>query len=224
MNPIRRRPRLLETLPLSLALLVAGGGGCSGASSSNLSVASNPDASASGGGGSSGGSSGAGSTGGSSGAGPSGSSGAGASSGAGDDGGGAADDGGPGVDGSGDDSGTVCPPIRCLIVCPYGSLTDGKGCSTCQCAPAPDAGGDASPGSDAGASCAKDKDCDQDHVCAYLSADACSATGACVLQSGAVCDAYAPGCACDGSMINTVCNGLPSGYVPKPLRHTGTCQ
>jgi hypothetical protein len=35
--------------------------------------------------------------------------------------------------------------------------------------------------------------------------------------------AYSPGCACDGTAINVVCNGLPSGYETKPMRHTGAC-
>ena len=36
--------------------------------------------------------------------------------------------------------------------------------------------------------------------------------------------AYAAGCACDGSEVNIACNGLPSGYAPKPLAYKGACQ
>ncbi len=37
------------------------------------------------------------------------------------------------------------------------------------------------------------------------------------------CLAYIVGCACDGSMINLACNGLPDGYEPKPFLHAGAC-
>jgi hypothetical protein len=39
----------------------------------------------------------------------------------------------------------------------------------------------------------------------------------------AICNAYSPGCACDGTEESIVCNGLPSGYARKPLLHTGAC-
>jgi hypothetical protein len=39
----------------------------------------------------------------------------------------------------------------------------------------------------------------------------------------AICNAYSPGCACDGTMISVACTGLPTGYVTKPLAHTGMC-
>jgi hypothetical protein len=66
-------------------------------------------------------------------------------------------------------------------------------------------------------------DCDGDLVCAYLAADGCSAKGTCVDKQAATCNAISLGCACDGSSVNTICNGLPEGYVSKPLRHTGGC-
>jgi hypothetical protein len=49
---------------------------------------------------------------------------------------------------------TVCPPIACLVACPYGSRRDANGCDTCDCLPAPDctAHGDA-------ASCQADTSC-----------------------------------------------------------------
>jgi hypothetical protein len=61
-------------------------------------------------------------------------------------------------------------------------------------------------------------------VCAFLASQGCGATGTCVWPtSGPQCLAYAPGCACDGSQINTACNGLPSGYETNPLLHSGPC-
>jgi hypothetical protein len=37
------------------------------------------------------------------------------------------------------------------------------------------------------------------------------------------CKAYSPGCACDGTQVSIVCNGLPSGYASKPLVSAGSC-
>jgi hypothetical protein len=39
-----------------------------------------------------------------------------------------------------------------------------------------------------------------------------------------VCEAYSAGCACDGTVINIVCTGLPAGFVAKPLAHSGECE
>jgi hypothetical protein len=41
---------------------------------------------------------------------------------------------------------------------------------------------------------------------------------------GPTCKAYMPGCACDGSEVNLICNGLPNGYAAKPVLHGGACQ
>lgn len=60
-------------------------------------------------------------------------------------------------------------------------------------------------------------------VCGFAAADGCSAQGKCFPAPGAVCQAYSPGCACDGTEINVICNGLPSGYDTKPLANTGAC-
>jgi hypothetical protein len=220
----RLRLGLLEILPLSLVLLVAAGGGCSGADGGSLTSPA-PDASTSSGGGSSG-SSGSSSSGGASGS----------SGGLGDDGGGGSssggssddaspvgDDSGPVSDGSTSDDGstgmdaTVCAPVLCKIMCPYGFAKNKVGCDICACASEPDGGDDAGP------SCKDNGDCDGSDVCAYAKADACAAKGTCVKSSPSTCNAIEPGCACDGSTINTICNGLPDGYVTKPLRHTGSC-
>ena len=71
--------------------------------------------------------------------------------------------------------------------------------------------------------CVKDSDCGPNALCGYNDANACNATGQCFAISGATCQAYLPGCACDGSSVNTICNGLPSGYTSKPLAHSGAC-
>jgi hypothetical protein len=72
-------------------------------------------------------------------------------------------------------------------------------------------------------SCATDADCASGSVCAFPVADACSAKGTCVVPSPVACNAVSLGCACDGTMINTVCTGLPSGYVSAPLLSNGPC-
>ncbi len=72
-------------------------------------------------------------------------------------------------------------------------------------------------------SCVSDVDCPNNGLCGYPEAAACAATGVCFQSPGAICNAFSPGCACDGSQINVACTGLPSGYVSKPLRHTGEC-
>jgi hypothetical protein len=49
------------------------------------------------------------------------------------------------------------------------------------------------------------------------------ATGRCFPTTGAICNLFEPGCACDGSEISIACTGLPTGYVSKPLAHAGAC-
>jgi hypothetical protein len=72
-------------------------------------------------------------------------------------------------------------------------------------------------------SCVSDGDCPNNDLCGYPEAAGCAATGVCFASPGAVCLAFSPGCACDGSQINVACTGLPSGYYSKALRHTGEC-
>jgi hypothetical protein len=86
------------------------------------------------------------------------------------------------------------------------------------------------PGADAGmGSCVHDSDCPRGGLCGYPEKAACSAMGQCFqvppnpFGPGPVCQAIAPGCACDGTLTNLTCNGLPSGYAPKPLRYAGSC-
>jgi hypothetical protein len=110
----------------------------------------------------------------------------------------------------------VCPALGCLPACPNGVLKDKNGCDTCQCAPADDAGS-------AGSPCNSDADCATGSLCGFATADACAATGFCFVAPPLGCNAASPGCACDGSVVNIVCNGLPNGYAPKPLLHTGLC-
>jgi hypothetical protein len=112
----------------------------------------------------------------------------------------------------------VCPGLGCFPNCPNGVLKDSQGCDTCQCAPAADAGANGSP-------CATDADCRGPVAsrCGFPIADACSATGVCLVYSQVGCNVASPGCACDGSEVNIVCNGLPNGYAPAPLLHQGAC-
>ena len=83
---------------------------------------------------------------------------------------------------------------------------------------------DASPPVDAGGEpCASDTDCANSEICGFPASEACSAQGQCFVSAGSTCMAFSPGCACDGTTISVVCNGLPSGYETRPMRHTGTC-
>jgi hypothetical protein len=114
----------------------------------------------------------------------------------------------------------VCPALGCFPDCPNGVLKDINGCDTCECAPGDDAGvavtGDTT-------SCKSDADCPTGRLCGFATVAACAATGVCWVAEPVACNAAAPGCACDGSVVNIVCNGLPSGYAPAPLLHTGAC-
>ncbi len=71
--------------------------------------------------------------------------------------------------------------------------------------------------------CTVSSDCPAQGVCGFAISDACNATGQCFPPPGAVCEAYSPGCACDGTEISVVCTGLPDGYTEKPLAHPGSC-
>jgi hypothetical protein len=116
--------------------------------------------------------------------------------------------------GTGVDAG-VCPAVGCDIACPYGLAKNANGCDTCECVPM-DAGPPA-------AGCTTDGDCAKGSLCGFAVADACTATGQCFVSEQVVCNAFSPGCACDGSVVNTVCNNLPGGYVARPLLHDGAC-
>jgi hypothetical protein len=87
----------------------------------------------------------------------------------------------------------------------------------------PDVGFDAGDALDAVASpCATTADCPPLLLCGFLASDGCTATGQC-FPMGLQCNNYSPGCACDGTLINAECSGLPTGYTPKPLLHLGVC-
>ncbi len=78
--------------------------------------------------------------------------------------------------------------------------------------------------SDTGTSktCSKNSDCGTG-ICGFSMADGCSAKGQCFPEPGAICNAFSPGCACDGTTISIVCNGLPDGYAPAPVAYKGEC-
>ncbi len=75
----------------------------------------------------------------------------------------------------------------------------------------------------AAGACETDADCGAGRICGFPESAGCSATGACFPAPEVRCMAYLAGCACDGTMVNIACNGLPSGYAPKPLAHRGPC-
>ncbi len=75
-----------------------------------------------------------------------------------------------------------------------------------------------------GDSCTSSSDCGPGAICGFPEADQCAAKGTCFpLTGGAMCNAYGAGCACDGTEINIICNGLSAGYQTKPLAHKGAC-
>ncbi len=76
---------------------------------------------------------------------------------------------------------------------------------------------------DADRECATGDACGDGATCAFPIVDGCGALGRCVAVLPVGCNAFSPGCACDGSTINVVCTGLPSGYVSAPLAHAGEC-
>jgi len=120
------------------------------------------------------------------------------------------------------DSGVVCNcPAILVVKCADGSsppVTTGPAPCDCQevgSCPAEDAGTQP---------CSTDADCPAGSACGFPEAEACAATqGQCFPLPGVECTAVALGCACDGTEVNIACNGLPSGYSPKPLLHTGAC-
>jgi hypothetical protein len=88
-----------------------------------------------------------------------------------------------------------------------------------------EAGGnrDGGGGRDGSGACVRDSDCASNQLCGFAASDGCSAVGQCFPGPGAICQAFAPGCACDGTVINIACTGLPQGYFSKPLAHSGAC-
>jgi hypothetical protein len=118
--------------------------------------------------------------------------------------------------------GIACSEFAC--VAPSVACVEGK-CEAVGGGPAPphaaDSGVDATGGG--GTACRVDADCGNGFACGFPEADACAAVGTCFQAAGALCDAYLPGCACDGTTFSTVCTGLPSGYVSKPLDYEGSC-
>jgi len=128
------------------------------------------------------------------------------------------------------DSGTVCAsalgghcggnivnPCTCQagLVCTPGDggVPFGDVGGTCELA---DAGG-------THASCTASADCTPNEICGFPQSQACAAQGECFPAPMVTCQAISFGCACDGTEVNTVCNGLPGGYETKPLLHTGPC-
>lgn len=74
-----------------------------------------------------------------------------------------------------------------------------------------------------GEACDKDAECTGGAVCVFARADGCGAKGACKDPGGiGTCAAYSPGCACDGTEINVVCQPF-DGYVSRPFAHDGAC-
>jgi hypothetical protein len=97
-----------------------------------------------------------------------------------------------------------------------GSGSSGGGSGSSGSSGARDAGGNSR-------ACTTKTDCRTGELCGFLESTRCTATGTCFPAPGVTCNAIVLACACDGTDFNIACNGLPSGYVPKPLAHTGAC-
>jgi hypothetical protein len=85
---------------------------------------------------------------------------------------------------------------------------------------------DGSFGADAASPCTTSADCPPQELCGFHEyvANACSGEqGWCFATSGAVCNSVLLACACDGTEVNMICNGLPSDYATKPIAHAGAC-
>ena len=79
---------------------------------------------------------------------------------------------------------------------------------------------------DAGAPCATDTDCGSGKMCAFKIADACSATGTCLVRPppGPECAAFSPACTCSDQIINVICTQYPDGYASQPVAYRGACE
>lgn len=124
------------------------------------------------------------------------------------------------------DAAVVCGcPAVLVAKCPDGSLPPTMaGPAPCHCPVAGSCPAQDAATSDAAIVCMSDADCPTGSACGFPEAQACAVTqGECFSMPGVECQAVSLGCACDGTEVNIACNGLPSGYAPKPLRHTGSC-
>jgi hypothetical protein len=78
--------------------------------------------------------------------------------------------------------------------------------------------------SDSG-TCTTDANCGSGYECGFPAYAGCTAVvGTCFPRPVAMCEEVILGCACDGTDINVACNGLPLGYTPGPLAHSGACE
>ena len=128
------------------------------------------------------------------------------------------------------DSGTVCASG-------LGGQCGGKIVNPCTCqaglvctssasgAPFGDVGGTCEPADSGGTHtpCMASADCTPNQICGFPEVQGCAAQGECFPAPMVNCLAISLGCACDGTEINTACNGLPGGYETKPFLHTGQC-
>src|SRR5258708_5807944 len=114
-----------------------------------------------------------------------------------------------------EDGKTVTDPSNVTVHCLASGAAGAKTCQTTVSSPPPDAGGMGV--------CSIASPCPPSFVCGFPQTPACTTTGQCFPFQGIRCAAYSPGCACDGTEINVVCTGLPSGYETKPRRHAGMC-
>ncbi len=124
---------------------------------------------------------------------------------------------------AGSDAGCDCGPPPPVAACAGGGRPSVK-CETNSSGSCSWLVGSCTTSTDAGGGpCTSNAECTNGQVCGYPEAGGCGVEGTCFPAPQVVCNAFSPGCACDGSEISIACTGLPSGYVSKPLRHTGAC-
>jgi hypothetical protein len=74
-----------------------------------------------------------------------------------------------------------------------------------------------------GGTCSASEPCPNAMLCGYDESQGCAATTGECFSAGAICNTFQPGCACDGTIINVACTGLPNGYATAPLAYVGQC-
>ncbi|MGO9834898.1 MAG: hypothetical protein ACLP1X_11830 [Polyangiaceae bacterium] len=120
------------------------------------------------------------------------------------------------------------PSVEGSVTPVSGSMSDGATVPEKTGADIVDAGPMTEAGRDSG-TCMTNTDCSGGYLCGFDEGKGCPEPGTCFPPPDAMCAAVELHCACDGTSINLVCNGLPGGYTLKPIpftdvTYTGDCE